>query len=356
MKKFLFLFLMVGALFLTSCGADTETKASDEGVVVFKIANLMDDDKSNKSFAKSSVQTILPNCSDKRAKRVKAVIDGKEYSIRIVDGQTLETNELKLPAGNYTVSSFGVFDANDVAIYAQPAAGSTYATLFNIPTQFSFVVKPFQKVKTDVNVICYEAPRFQEFGFEWFQFVKHEVKEKCFYVNLCRENFEEWHAEGSPYFGQEYDGRYFSGIIEVTIKGDGWSSTETNAEYFGNGKPLCVPYIDKIGSEDAYSYEINLLLPDGGKALIHAGAFADSTKKFGGVDGVLDLRVGCKDLPPTDCNECDVDCDPEVISNEKVEICHKLKIGNDWKFINLTVPASAVDAHLKHGDELGSCK
>lgn len=36
-------------------------------------------------------------------------------------------------------------------------------------------------------------------------------------------------------------------------------------------------------------------------------------------------------------------------------ICHKLNIGNDWKFITLYLPNEAIQAHLDHGDELGEC-
>lgn len=45
-------------------------------------------------------------------------------------------------------------------------------------------------------------------------------------------------------------------------------------------------------------------------------------------------------------------------SNNKKEfqyICHKLNIGNDWKFITLYLPPEAIDAHLDHGDKLGKC-
>lgn len=36
-------------------------------------------------------------------------------------------------------------------------------------------------------------------------------------------------------------------------------------------------------------------------------------------------------------------------------ICHKLNIGNDWKFITLYLPPEAIEAHLDHGDALGEC-
>ncbi|NER11504.1 hypothetical protein SAMN06265375_103131 [Muriicola jejuensis] len=45
-------------------------------------------------------------------------------------------------------------------------------------------------------------------------------------------------------------------------------------------------------------------------------------------------------------------------NNSKKEffyICHKLNIGNDWKFINLYLPENAIQAHLNHGDALGEC-
>jgi hypothetical protein len=36
-------------------------------------------------------------------------------------------------------------------------------------------------------------------------------------------------------------------------------------------------------------------------------------------------------------------------------ICHKLNIGNDWKFITLYLPPEAIQAHLDHGDAMGEC-
>jgi hypothetical protein len=36
-------------------------------------------------------------------------------------------------------------------------------------------------------------------------------------------------------------------------------------------------------------------------------------------------------------------------------ICHKLNIGNDWKFITLYLPPEAIEAHLDHGDAIGEC-
>ena len=50
--------------------------------------------------------------------------------------------------------------------------------------------------------------------------------------------------------------------------------------------------------------------------------------------------------------ECD-DCDDD---KEFEYVCHKLQIGNDWKFVTLYVPQAAVQAHLDHGDELGECE
>ncbi len=36
-------------------------------------------------------------------------------------------------------------------------------------------------------------------------------------------------------------------------------------------------------------------------------------------------------------------------------ICHKLNIGNDWKFITLYLPPEAIEAHIAHGDSHGEC-
>ena len=59
-----------------------------------------------------------------------------------------------------------------------------------------------------------------------------------------------------------------------------------------------------------------------------------------------------------DCNlnPCEQDCDDDEGDPKKVELCHKTKIGNDWNYFTIYVPQSAVQAHLNHGDNLGSCE
>ena len=57
------------------------------------------------------------------------------------------------------------------------------------------------------------------------------------------------------------------------------------------------------------------------------------------------------------CNcECEQseDCDDDD-DTKKVEICHKVAIGNDWNYFTLYLPQSAIQAHLDHGDSLGKC-
>lgn len=51
----------------------------------------------------------------------------------------------------------------------------------------------------------------------------------------------------------------------------------------------------------------------------------------------------------------DDDCDDDD-DKKKITICHKEQIGNDWKFVTLTLPAAAVQAHLDHGDSIGACE
>ena len=49
------------------------------------------------------------------------------------------------------------------------------------------------------------------------------------------------------------------------------------------------------------------------------------------------------------------DNNPQNKKKDFQYICHKLNIGNDWKFITLYLPPEAIQAHLDHGDALGKC-
>lgn len=58
-----------------------------------------------------------------------------------------------------------------------------------------------------------------------------------------------------------------------------------------------------------------------------------------------------------ECDECNPQCDDCEEPEEEFEtICHKIKIGNDWVFVELFIPESAIQAHLDHGDSLGECQ
>lgn len=59
-----------------------------------------------------------------------------------------------------------------------------------------------------------------------------------------------------------------------------------------------------------------------------------------------------------DCNlnPCEQDCDDDEGNPKKVELCHQRTIGNVPQYFTIFVPQSAVQAHLDHGDNLGSCE
>ncbi len=72
---------------------------------------------------------------------------------------------------------------------------------------------------------------------------------------------------------------------------------------------------------------------------------------------VLSCQVDELDQSGVDLNAVNSRTNKKNPNDEKefISICHKLSIGNDWKFITLHLPENAIQAHLNHGDALGEC-
>ncbi|MBK5209812.1 MAG: hypothetical protein JJE44_09975, partial [Flavobacteriaceae bacterium] len=179
----------------------------------------------------------------------------------------------------------------------------------------TFTVDKFEKRRVALDALCYKPYQYEEFGFAWFAYSKTEIHTVCFFGDICTKFYEEFHADGSPYNGQNYDGYDFPAIFKVVIKNAQGiivndPDQNSNADWFGTGEALCIEYPDQVGiDEEMFTFELWLAMPDGTYKLIHTGEFDESAMAevgnpdgFGGTDGVFDFTVGNCSYDGNDAN------------------------------------------------------
>ena len=318
-------------LAVVSCNKDDATEiipVQQFQDVVFDITNFVPQDASKDLFVSkdngdSPNDDYLPNCVDLEPSYVIINISDEEYTLNLVTlNDKTETEVVKLLAGEYTINSFIVYAADGTPIWASPFMGSYYQVLWQLRgvNDFLFTVNEFDKVKVELDVLCYRPFDYERFGFAWFAYAKIEIHTVCFFGDICTKFYDEFHNERSPYFGQEYGGYDFPAIFYINIRNgageivnDNRSTNgiyaNSNLSWFGTGSPLCIEYPDIVGVAETFTFEIMLAMPNGDWGLIYTGQFDDTAMAevgnpdaFGGTDGVFDFVVGNCSYDGNDAN------------------------------------------------------
>ena len=297
-----------------------------------------------------------PECANEEADYVTIQLehpDGavKWYTLRLLSlGDGSITEIIKLPAGDYKELEFYVFSDedgdldgfypaeapqasypapdgmvydDDVVLYASPYEGSYYDNLFNFTFNVTqeFTLLPFEKQEDFIDVLCYRPAEYENFGFKHWDYHPFEVREKCFYGDICTkfwDDFRDYKSKSNPYYGwpTHYD---MYGIFEVAVQNpdridengtliEGAVTVSSNLNWdFGDPEamgPVCVEYLDDLEVEgEVYQFELWIYWPDGSKTLEHVGEFTDANPNpFGwitddngeiiGGDGVWTWQVG----------------------------------------------------------------
>ena len=328
--------------------------------VVFDINNFIPQDASKTLFASKDNgenDPFIPDCSDLEPSYVIMYINNDRYTLQLVTfNDKTETEVVKLPEGSYTINEFIVYAADGTPIWASPFMGSYYQVLWQLTgvNELIFTVEGFDKVKVELDVLCYRPFNYERFGFAWFAYAKTEIHTVCFFGDICTKFYDEFHNEGSPYNGQKYDGYDFPAIFYINIKNEAGEivndnrQTEgvyanSNLSWFGTGSPLCIEYPDQVGVDETFTFEIMLAMPNGDWKLVYTGAFDDTAmaevgnpEAFGGTDGVFDFVVGNCSYDGNDANlemlpwipiPDTADMDAKLADNEQYLINVKFRLG-----------------------------
>jgi hypothetical protein len=252
-------------------------------------------------------------------------IEGVDYypALFTLDGK-LYTQAIKLPVGTtYTVQEFLLYKETngtpgyqstvpaDVAVYATPQTGATYAQYVTTPLTFDFSVTAFAKAQVEIQVLCFQDHLYTDFGFNWFAVTEIVVREQCFFGDIC--------LNGAPYTPADFAGSLYGAtpgvdvpaIMKIEVYRNGQPLPAPyftfNNEAGQTGAPLCVTYPDNLSATgEVFTFKLYILVKNtiGGFEYqlyqIFTATDAGALNIAVGSDGVLDFVLGTCNYSTTD--------------------------------------------------------
>lgn len=237
---------------------------------------------------------------------------------------TMESSELKLKEGNYSLEYFAVLNNEDQIIMMAPRENEDYG-----PAEFqNFVDRPLPiainiqagtKHYTQLQTLCYDAVFARAYGYLFFDFEQVNLTNLCVFGNIC-DAFQKHSPAHYRLKIWEYNnqtGQKERQLVNGTNEVD-FSSNDPNNH---SAQVLCVPLPDRQGTD--YYYGEIYLIKDGNEELIRKGIFTDTDIKplYDELEDVWDayhFRENCCGLQDepflleyiNDPEECDETQDP----------------------------------------------
>ncbi len=166
---------------------------------------------------------------------------------------SLESEDLELPEGTYTLEYFAVYDDDDNLIWVAPIEGEDLANYVDNPiSSDGFFLSAGTKKYLDVDVLCYDKRMVNEYGYLFFELETFKALDFCIFGNYCDEN-----------------GRHFvaSYSVDVWVYEDGAIGEQLYNDVPNNvtvvdGEPTADPVcfaLPDTSADDEYYFEITLL-------------------------------------------------------------------------------------------------
>ena len=302
--------LVVFAFVLTSCSKDDgDGNTAVKGKVNFGtvLQNLVTKSKKGKGPL-----TDLPDCSEETPAYALVVVEGPEnlgtkaepFRVEInptpfdQDGDgntefvTVETTQLRVSAGTYSLTYFAVFDASDNPIWVAPEAETELANFVPEALPVSFDVVGGNDNYVPVDVLCFANRNLLDYGAIYFALNPNQAIEFCIQGKYCTD-------------GTAYDANF---SVNIWAGSDNSGTIIYAAEANADGAALCLPMPDLSG-EDSYYLELTLedatTYGDVDNIIIRQGVFTDADIKA--------LFEGDSDVYPYVFNEgCSQDDKPAL--------------------------------------------
>ena len=213
------------------------------------------------------------------------------------------TQSIKLKPGTWTVEEFILMNDNmtpndtndDVVVQGTPHQGADYSGAINNPLPFTTQVVAFEKNEVPIEILCFEETEVESFGFSWFRVHQTTVREQVFFGDFCVKHPDDY--LGSLYANQANGVQIdMPAIFKIKVYDNGNFVEEfSNAAWYGEGEPLRVTYVDKVGEVNHFTFKLYILVQNGTNftyKLFHTWAFDDDEKISAGSDNVVDFVLG----------------------------------------------------------------
>lgn len=245
------------------------------------------------------------SCDNPAANFALIEIDGDVYQTDVFYlNEKIYTTTFKLAPGIHTISMFVLVNDGgtpdnpdgDVIVQATPLSGNTYANFISKPLPFDFTVSAFTKTEVPIEVLCYDAAEYENFGFAWFSLEEIVVREICFFGDFCTEDYLDYAGSLYEYQrnGLQHD---MPAIFKIDVIRNGDTLiTYSNADWLGEGRPLCVQYPDYSNFTDHFEFVLSILVKEGESFVYKQFYTWTSTDAEGlpdsGDDNIMDFVLG----------------------------------------------------------------
>lgn len=100
--------------------------------------------------------------------------------------ETVYSEDLALPAGDYTLQHFIVYDTDDEVLWVAPREGGSFADYVDNALPQDFTLAAGTKPYINVDVLCYYARSEEAYGYVFFDITPVPVENSyCVFVNYC---------------------------------------------------------------------------------------------------------------------------------------------------------------------------
>lgn len=124
--------------------------------------------------------------------------------------ETVYSDDLALPAGNYTLQHFIVYDSAGEVLWVAPREEGTFADYVDNPLPNAFTLAAGTKPYINVEVLCYFARSEEAYGYLFFDITPVPVENSyCVFVNYC----------------DDETGRDYPAHFEIEVWSDGYDGT-----------------------------------------------------------------------------------------------------------------------------------
>ena len=164
---------------------------------------------------------LIPTIAQIDIKDSEGSISTYEPQVFFLNGK-LYTQAIKLKPGTYEVTKFFLLThAGGTIIMATPEAAANFSQYVNNPVAYDFKVSAFTKSEIEIEVLCFIAEKYAEFGFFWFEITEIVIRQFCFFGDICANGgiqYTEETAYGGNFAGSGAPWWYYFDVNGPTIQ------------------------------------------------------------------------------------------------------------------------------------------